>query len=136
MIRILLVDDRTTVRRVLALGLALEPDFCVVGEAGDGQEAVEQAETLHPDVVLMDVAMPRMDGITATGQIRQRSPATAVIVHSLLDDALTQMSAREAGAAAFVSKLAGAAALLEAIRKAAPRAGLAQVGDSEPALGW
>ena len=84
--------------------LALDPNMEVVGEAIDGAEAISLARSLRPDVVLMDVEMPGMDGISATGALRSVVPQSAVVILTLYDDAATRTRAREAGAAAFVAK--------------------------------
>ncbi len=99
--------------------LELEPDFTVVGEAGDGRAAVAMARLLSPTVVLMDVEMPAMDGITATEELRAASPGCAVVMLSLYDDPATRARASAAGAAAFVSKCRMDETLLDAIRGAA-----------------
>ena len=118
-IRLLLVDDRPAVRRGLRIWLALEPNMEVIGEADDGAEAISLARTLHPDVVLMDVEMPGMDGISATTALRQVVPQSAVVILTLYDDAATRTRAREAGAAAFVAKHRMEETLLAEIRRAA-----------------
>jgi DNA-binding NarL/FixJ family response regulator len=118
-IRLLLVDDEPTVRRGLRMRLELEPDVEVVGEAGNGVSAVELAAELAPSVVLMDVEMPVMDGISATQEISARTPGAAVVVLSIHDDRATIERARQAGAASFVAKAEMDAALLVAIRSAA-----------------
>jgi two-component system, NarL family, response regulator LiaR len=74
MIRLLVVDDLAAVRQGLRMRLAFEPDFCVVGEAGDGMSALAQATALQPDVVVMAVEMPERDGIAATGRLRAINP--------------------------------------------------------------
>ena len=89
----------------------------VVGEAGSGEEAIRLGRTLSPDVVLMDVEMPSMDGITATAALRVAAPHVAVVILSLYDDARTKMRAREAGAVAFVAKHQAKTALLATIRR-------------------
>lgn len=99
--------------------LGLEPDVQVVGEAGDGGEAIALAERLRPDVVLMDVTMPHVDGITATRVLRATVPGSAVVMLSLHDDAITQRQARDAGAAAFIAKHSNIEHVLAAIRAAA-----------------
>lgn len=99
--------------------LGLESDLAVVGEADDGAAALDLARNLAPDVVVMDVAMPAMDGITATIELRRVAPRSAVVVHSLDDDPLTQARAEAAGAVAFVAKHRMEAPLLAAIRLAA-----------------
>lgn len=104
MIDILLVDDQPTVRKGLRMRLALEPDVQVVGEAGDGVEAVRLAATLRPNVVVMDVEMPGMDGLAATRVLHTAVPESAVVILTLHDDATTRQRAQDAGAAAFVGK--------------------------------
>jgi DNA-binding NarL/FixJ family response regulator len=122
-ISILLVDDEPSIRRGLRMRLELEADLTVVGEAADGAAALTTAQDLAPAVVLMDVEMPRMDGIDATRALREQLPGTAVVMLSMHDDPGTRLRAREAGAAAFVAKHAIDGALLAAIRQAARREG-------------
>jgi DNA-binding NarL/FixJ family response regulator len=118
-ITLLLVDDEAQIRRGLRMRLELEPDVRIVGEAGDGGAAVELAARLAPAVVLMDVEMPIMDGIAAASEIASRTPATAVVMLSMHDDAATMRRARDAGAADFVPKHRIDDSLLAAIRQAA-----------------
>lgn len=118
MIKLLLVDDQPSVRMGLRMRLALEPDVMIVGEAGDGEAALALARSLHPDVIIMDVQMPRMDGIAATAALRTIAPASGVVLLSLYDDATTRARGREAGALAFVQKQGTMDALLTAIREA------------------
>ena len=118
-INILLVDDEPTIRRGLRMRLELEPDLSVIGEAGDGLAAIDSARTLAPNVVLMDVEMPRMNGIDATRELRSQVPSAAVVILSMHDDAATQARARDAGASAFVAKHSIDGGLLDAIRRAA-----------------
>jgi len=122
MIRLLVVDDEPAVRKGLHMRLAAEPDFEVVGEAGDGEAAVALAQTLHPDVVLMDIAMPQKNGITATQELHTMFPQIAVIVLSMYDDASTQERAERAGAIAFVPKRVPTDMLMAKIRQAAHNA--------------
>lgn len=117
-IRVLLVDDEPGVLKGLRIRLGAERDLVVVGEAGDGEEALERVRELAPDVVVMDASMPRMDGITAAKLLRQRSPTVPVLLLSLFDDRASRMAAVEAGAIAFVSKHDGDRLLLDAIRGA------------------
>ena len=123
MIRVLLVDDQSVVRRALRVRFHLEPDLQVVGEARTGREALALAQTLTPDVVLMDIQMPEMDGIEATTALRWMVPQSAVVILSIYDDAQTRGRAKAAGAVAFVEKRGATDVLLSAIRLAAGQAG-------------
>ena len=124
-IRVLLVDDHGVVREGLRAYLELESDIDVVGEARDGQEAVRRAQELQPDVVLMDLVMPNMDGVEATSRIKQERPETHIIVlTSFLDDERV-LPAIKAGATSYLLKDVAAADLVRAIRGA--RAGQAQL---------
>src|SRR5215208_6344627 len=114
-----LARGRQSVRRGLRMWLALDPNMEVVGEAIDGAEAISLARSLRPDVVLMDVEMPGMDGISATGALRSVVPQSAVVILTLYDDAATRTRAREAGAAAFVAKHQMEETLLAEIRRVA-----------------
>ena len=100
--------------------LALEPDIAVVGEAGNGSEALAQALALAPDVVLMDVEMPVMDGLTAAQTLYQNGSAAVVMV-SIRDDQQTRTRARAAGVHTFIGKQAPVEHLLAALRDAAAR---------------
>jgi DNA-binding NarL/FixJ family response regulator len=120
-IQVLLVDDEAAVRRGLRMRLALESDIDVVGEAGDGSAAIELAARLGPDVVLMDVNMPIMDGIAATRELGSRAPGAAVVILSMHDDRATVGLALDAGAVEFVTKQQIDDALIAAIRSAAGR---------------
>ena len=118
-IRILIVDDHSVVRKGLRTFLGLDPDFEIIGEASDGQEAVQLAHELKPDVVLMDLLMPRMDGITAIGHIRRDLPDTEVIaLTSVLEDAKV-VGAVRAGAIGYLLKDTEADELCRAIKAAA-----------------
>jgi two-component system response regulator DegU len=97
----------------------LEPDVEVVGEARDGAEALSLAAALQPDVVVMDVQMPTLDGIAVTRSLRSVAPRSAVVMLSLHDNASTRAEAQAAGAAAFVGKHEPCEALLAAVRRAA-----------------
>jgi DNA-binding NarL/FixJ family response regulator len=118
-IRILLVDDQPSVRRGLRMRFALEPDLEVVGEAGTAAEAISLVRALSPAVVLMDVEMPDIDGISAVTVLRRIIPRTTVVIFTLYDDAVMRARARDAGAAAFVAKHQTEETLLAAIRRAA-----------------
>jgi DNA-binding NarL/FixJ family response regulator len=115
-IRVLLVDDQAAVRYGLRMRLGLEAELSVVGEAGNGAEALELAQELTPDVVVMDVEMTEMDGITATERLLARLPQVKVIVLSIYGDPETRARARAAGAMAFVEKRGAVEGLLEEIR--------------------
>ena len=123
MIRVLLVDDQAVVRRGLRVLFHLEPDLQVVGEASTGTEALALAQSLTPDVVLMDLQMPGMDGIAATAALHRAVPQSVVVILSIHDDAQTRGRAQAAGAVAFVEKRGATEALLSAIRLAAGLAG-------------
>ena len=101
-LRLVLIDDATDLRRLMRV--VLERDgMVIVGEGGDGAAAVELAATLHPDVVVLDLAMPVMDGLEALPQVLAVSPGTAVVVVSGYDDTL-RPKALAAGAAGYISK--------------------------------
>jgi DNA-binding NarL/FixJ family response regulator len=115
-VRVLLVDDHVLLRRSLALLLSLEPDLQVVGEAGDGHRAIELTRALMPDVVLMDISMPGMNGIEATRVIRAEAPGVTVIGLSMYERSEQAKPMLDAGAAAYVSKTDPPEALLAVIR--------------------
>ena len=119
MITLLLVEDELLVRHGLRMWLEREANVTVVGEASDGAEAITLAQALLPDVVLMDISMPTMDGIAATGALHIMVPHSAVVLLSLYDDATTRARAYAAGAVAFVGKQEGVRALQAAIQQAA-----------------
>jgi DNA-binding NarL/FixJ family response regulator len=121
-IEVLLVDDEPQVLRGLRMRLGLEADIQVVGEAADGATAVDLARLLLPDVVVMDVNLPLVDGITATQELAARIPQVAVVILSLHDDRGTIDRAFAAGAMAFVGKQQMDGDLLRAIRMAAKTA--------------
>ena len=115
-IRVLIVDDVPQVRRELCTLLPLLDDIEIVGEAENGQSAIELATALQPDVILMDVEMPIMDGLVATRLIKQQCPASRVIILSIHADEAVRAKARSAGADDFIDKGAPLATLLKAIR--------------------
>jgi DNA-binding NarL/FixJ family response regulator len=118
-IRILLVDDHSVVRKGLRMFLSLDPELEVVGEARDGAEAVRMAHELQPDVVLMDLLMPVMDGIQATAMIRRELPDTEVLaLTSVLEDS-SVVGAVRAGAIGYILKDTEADELRRAIKAAA-----------------
>jgi DNA-binding NarL/FixJ family response regulator len=122
MIRLLLVDDQQGIRQGLRMRLTLEPDITVVGEANTGEQVLTLVQSLAPDIVLMDVEMPGMDGIAATAALQECTGAplqSVVVMLSVHDDSLTRARAQAAGAVAFVEKLGRIENLLAKIRQAA-----------------
>jgi two-component system, NarL family, response regulator LiaR len=118
-IRIVLADDHAVVRQGLRMFLALDPEIEVVGEAANGQQACQAARDLQPDVVLMDLLMPVMDGIAATTAIRRELPDTEVIaLTSVLED-VSVLNAMRAGAIGYLLKTTDSDALVRAIKAAA-----------------
>jgi DNA-binding NarL/FixJ family response regulator len=115
-IRVLLADDQSLVRAGFRMILQAEPDIEIVGEAGDGREAIAQAATLRPDVVLMDIRMPHVDGIEATREITARADAPHVIVLTTFDLDEYVYESLQAGASAFLLKDAREQQLVAAIR--------------------
>jgi NarL family two-component system response regulator LiaR len=115
-IRILIADDHAFVREGTRRILEQEPDLEVVAEAGDGEEAVKLACDLKPDVALLDVAMPRVDGIEATRRIKALCPAVAVLVLSAYDDDQFIFGLLEAGAAGYLLKSVRGQEIVEALR--------------------
>jgi DNA-binding NarL/FixJ family response regulator len=118
-IKLVLVDDEIHVRRGLSMAFSAEDDLQVIGEADDGPSALALVKDLRPDVVIMDVRMRTVDGLTATRAIREAEPGVRVIVLSLLDDVKTRLAAKEAGARAFVGKEEGSERLVSTIREVA-----------------
>ena len=122
-LRLLVADDHAIVREGLVSLLDRQLDFEVVGEAADGEQAVQQTDILSPDAVIMDVDMPNVDGIEATRRIKRRQPDTLVIGLSLHHEESITRALREAGADGFVSKHAPAQEVIEAIRQTCRRRG-------------
>ncbi|WP_431894508.1 response regulator [Nonomuraea sp. bgisy101] len=118
-IRVLLVDDQPMIRTGFRLILEAEPDITVVGEAGDGQSGVDDTRALQPDVVLMDVRMPRMDGVEATRRIVESGSASRVIILTTFDLDEHVHDALRAGASGFLVKDGPADSLVAAIRTVA-----------------
>ncbi len=118
-IRLLLVDDQALFREGLRTLLSLQPDVDVVGEAAHGEQAVQQAKALRPQVVLMDLRMPVLNGVEATRRIRAQNPECQVIVLTTFDDDDDVFDALRAGAVGYLLKDAPQEKLMEAIRLAA-----------------
>ncbi|MCE5238449.1 response regulator transcription factor [bacterium] len=118
-IRLLLAEDETVVRHALAHLLDQEEDIVVVGAAGDGEAVVSLAEQLRPDVVLTDLNMPRLDGISAIRRLKQDLPDCAVVVLAVHSDDEHLFGAIKAGATGYVLKQASPERMLEAVRAAA-----------------
>ncbi len=116
-ISILVVDDHALMRSALASLLNAEPDLVVIGQAGDGREALEEVRRFTPDVVLMDVTMPGMNGIEATRAIRRAHPRVQIIAVSVAGRAERGQDIFSAGATDYVCKADPLAVLLEAIRR-------------------
>jgi DNA-binding NarL/FixJ family response regulator len=117
-IRVLLVDDHAVVREGLRAFLELQDDFEVIGEAADGEEALAQVEALRPDVILMDLLMPKLDGVGAMLELRGRAPDSRVIVLTSYQDDDRLMGAIQAGAAGYLLKNVEPSELARAIRAA------------------
>ncbi|RME43339.1 MAG: DNA-binding response regulator [Chloroflexi bacterium] len=118
-IRVLLAEDHHVVREGLHLLLDTQPDMKVVGEASSGRQAVDLAARLKPDVAVLDISMPDMDGLEATKLIRTESPGTQVLILSMHQSDVYFYRALEAGAAGYVVKKAASEELLHAVRAVA-----------------
>lgn len=115
-IRVLLVDDHTILRDGVRSLLEREPDIEVVGEADDGVEAVEKAGTLTPDIIIMDMVMPRMGGLEATQRIKEQHPDIRILILSMYDDDEYVLQIIQAGASGYVLKRVASSELVRAIR--------------------
>jgi len=115
-IKILLADDHVITRQGMCRLLEEESDLAVIGEAGDGEEAVQMVTEMQPDVVIMDIAMPKLNGIEATRQIKLLCPTTAVLALSAYDDDEYVFGLLEAGAAGYLLKTASGDRLINAVR--------------------
>ena len=118
-IKVMIVDDHEVVRLGLRTALELEDDMELVGDAGDAQVALREAETSRPDVVLMDVRMPRMDGVQACRILREKLPETRVVMLSSYSEEQAVMSSIMAGASGYLLKNVPRAELVNAVRLAA-----------------
>lgn len=116
-IRVLLVDDHTVVRQGLRVLLEAEPDIAVVGEAGNGREAVQMTKRLLPDVVVMDIAMPNLNGLEATRQIAKEVPTTKLLILSSYNDDEYVHQVTGAGATGYLLKQTAATDLIKAVRE-------------------
>lgn len=124
-VRVLVVDDQRLIREAIASLLGIQFGIVVVGTAADGRDAVEQAVALAPDVVLMDVRMPEMDGVVAVAALRDRAPGVRVVMLTTFDDEEYVVQALRAGATGYLLKDLPARELAAAVRLA--RAGVAQL---------
>jgi two-component system nitrate/nitrite response regulator NarL len=115
-VRILVVDDHEAIRRGLGLLLSTHAEWSICAEASNGVEAIEKAKILRPDVILMDVSMPIMDGIQATRILRTEVPESVVLIFSQNDREIVGRQAREAGASGFVAKHDLASRLIPMLR--------------------
>ena len=118
-IRVLLADDHVMVREGTRQILERQPDLSVIGEAGDGLETIALVESEHPDVVIVDISMPVMNGIEATKEIKRIAPQTAILVLTAYDDDEYVFAILEAGAAGYLLKNARGSELIEAVRQVA-----------------
>lgn len=123
-VRVMVVEDETLVREVLVRLLGMEPDIDVVGRAGDGESAVKIALHQRPDVVLMDIQMPQLDGIAATQQIKAALPTTGIVILTIYRDDANVFRAIKAGAQGYVLKDSPPEETLAAIRAVARGDGL------------
>jgi DNA-binding NarL/FixJ family response regulator len=118
-VRVLAADDQRVVREGLAMLLGLLPDVEVVGTAADGEEALAKAEQLRPDVILMDLRMPRVDGVEATRRLRASHPEINVVVLTTYADDRSVIEALRAGALGYLTKDAGADEIRQALQRVA-----------------
>ena len=116
-IRVMLADDHLVVRMGLAAIISIERDMELVGEAADGAEAVKRAAELHPDVVIMDIMMPKLDGVTATAEIRKRNPETQILILTTFGTSDDLRRALEVGATGALVKDSAQTELVSAIRE-------------------
>jgi DNA-binding NarL/FixJ family response regulator len=117
-IKVMLVDDQNMIRQGFGYILSLQPDLQIVGEAGNGNDAVKMAEELRPDVILMDVQMPFMDGIEATKRIMAQQTGVKIVILTTFDDQDYVLEGIRAGAVGYLLKDAEACDMIEAIRAA------------------
>ncbi|MBV8846035.1 MAG: response regulator transcription factor [Bryobacterales bacterium] len=134
MIRILLADDHALVRQGFRMILEAQADMEIVGQAGNGREAVELSAKLHPDLVIMDVAMPDLNGIEATRRIMETSPRTRILALSMHKDSVYVREVLRAGARGYLLKDSGDADLVAAVRAVAKGEGYLSPSVSESVL--
>lgn len=135
-LRILIADDQTITRTGLRALLAAQSDIEVVGEAANGEEVVEQAATMQPDVILMDLRMPGMNGIEATRRIHRSSPHIAILVLTVFEDDTSVFPAIRAGARGYLLKNADQEELLRGIRTVASGGAIFSPGIAQRVLGY
>jgi DNA-binding NarL/FixJ family response regulator len=135
-IRILIVDDQVITRSGLQNLLTTQPDLEIVGEAKDGQEAVEMAAALQPDVILMDLRMPGTNGIEATRRIRRTSPHIHILVLTVFEDDTSVFPAIRAGASGYLLKNTDQDELLRAVRTVAEGGAIFSPGIAQRVLGY
>jgi DNA-binding NarL/FixJ family response regulator len=119
--RVLVVDDAAHLRDLLTLLLDMEDDFEVVGTAADGAQAIQEAAALKPDVVLLDLAMPVMDGLAALPELRQRLPEARIVIFSGFEQQALAKKALDAGADDYIEKGTSVTHLVERLRALRPR---------------
>jgi two-component system nitrate/nitrite response regulator NarL len=117
--RVLIVDDSALVRRLVRAFFESHAELAVIGEAADGAEGVAKAFALKPDVIVLDMAMPRMNGWEAAALLRKRMPRLPIVLFTMHDDAVSPAVLRAAGIAAVVSKAGPMDALVAEVRRAA-----------------
>jgi len=114
---VLVVDDNAKIRRLLCELFTSESDFEVCGDAANGREAIERAQELHPDVILIDLSMPVMNGVDAARVLKELMPTVPLIMFSEYGDVFSENEARSAGISALVSKSTHVSVLLEKVRR-------------------
>jgi len=124
--RVLIVEDEVSVRNAVRVFFEQQSQFEVCGEAANGAEALEKANTLHPDIIILDLSMPQMNGIEAASLFRSRLPNVPVVVYTMFGDVLGKQLAAALGVAAIVSKSDGLPTLLRHIESLPPSKTLVQ----------
>jgi DNA-binding NarL/FixJ family response regulator len=113
---VLVVDDNAAIRQMLCCVLTLEKDLAVCGEAENGRDAIEKAQALHPDLIVMDLSMPVMNGIDAARTLKTLMPMVPLIIFSEYSDVFSEQEARSAGISALVSKSEHVSVLIDRVR--------------------